>query len=432
MKILLCKPYWPYPYGRGEHTYNRIWPPLCLANYAAILERQNHNVKILDAHALRIKPHKIKPYVQGFDKVFITSSSLDRWQCPNIDISTFLETAKSIQEVTDEIYVMGYHGTVDPNLILGQTKAKAVIRGEAEHTIAEICHNQNLSDIKGLTYRSNGKIISSAERENFDLRALPVPAFHLLDTRQYAYEILGKNFALFEIVRGCPWKCKFCNQLMYEPTLRAKSVNQMKEEIKVAVENHGVKTGYFIDLEFLANKNIVSELCDFLIASRYDFRWCCQTRADSLNLEIVQKIKEAGCELIHVGIESGLQKFLDLSGKHTTENKLKKGIEICEKVGIKTLAFYMFGFRGETAQDREAIFQFARKLNTNFVSFHKVYPYKKNDIYLPNLESNREIDNHILKIYLKYYLRLAYLKKSDIVTLLQSFKLFLGRLVTLA
>lgn len=104
---------------------------------------------------------------------------------------------------------------------------------------------------------------------------------------------------------------------------------------------------------------------------------------------------------------------------------------MCEKAGIKTLAFFMFGFRGETAKDREEIFQFARKLNTNFVSFHKVYPYRKSDIYLSDIHSNKEIDNHILKVYLKYYLRIAYLKKSDIMTLIRSFKLFLGRLGTL-
>src|SRR3989338_3794519 len=106
-KILLIKPFWPYPYGKGEHTYNRIWPPLSLANCAAILEKQGHGVSILDAHALRLKPERIAPYVQGFDKVFITSSSLDRWQCPNIDITPFLETVQYIRGLTDEVYVMG-------------------------------------------------------------------------------------------------------------------------------------------------------------------------------------------------------------------------------------------------------------------------------------------------------------------------------------
>ncbi|MCK5084023.1 MAG: hypothetical protein KAR31_14030, partial [Candidatus Omnitrophica bacterium] len=94
MNILLVKPFWPYPYSKGEHTYNRMWLPLSLANCAALLEGQGNKVEILDAHSLRIKPGDIKSHLNGFDKIFITSSSLDRWQCPNIDIEPFLETIR--------------------------------------------------------------------------------------------------------------------------------------------------------------------------------------------------------------------------------------------------------------------------------------------------------------------------------------------------
>ena len=431
MKILLCKPYWPYPYGRGEHTYNRIWPPLCLANDAAILEKQGHEVHILDAHALRIKPRNIKSHLYGFDKIFITSSTLDRWQCPNLDISTFLETAWSMREVTDEIYVMGYHGTIDPEGILSKTKAKAVIRGGAEEAVVKIAQGAGLDKISGITYRHNGEMVSNPDGGSFDLTTLPVPAFHLLNSTKYAYEVLGRNFALFEIGRGCKWGCKFCNQLMYEPKFRVKSTAQVMKELSVAIERNGIKTGYFIDLEFLSYKEIVAEVCDFLIAKKYGFRWCCQTRADSLDPEMVHKMKQAGCELIHVGVESGIQKFLDLSGKHTTEDKLKRGVEICRQGGIKTLAFFMFGYHGETAEDRKDIFLFAKKLNTDFVSFHKVYPYRKSDMYLSNLDSNKDIDRYIFKAYVQYYLRTAYFKKSDLLTLLRSLNLFLGRLATL-
>lgn len=77
-----------------RHTYNRIWFPLSLANCAVLLEKEEHKGKILDAHAQCIKPHKITNYIKGYDKIFITSSSLDKWQCPNIDINPFLESIK--------------------------------------------------------------------------------------------------------------------------------------------------------------------------------------------------------------------------------------------------------------------------------------------------------------------------------------------------
>lgn len=431
-KVLLIKPCWPYPYSKGEHTYNRIWLPLSLANCAAILEKQGHEVKILDAHALRIKPEKIKPHIIGFDKIFITSSSLDRWQCPNVDIEPFLETVRRIKEVTDEIYVMGHHGTVDSEGILNKTQVKAIIRGEPEYVVADICRNKNLSEIEGVSYFSNGTQGSNPDRDSFDLKSLPVPAFHLLDAKKYSYEILGKNFALLEMGRGCNYTCKFCDKIMYGAKLRAKSKEQICEELRVAIEECGVKTGYFMDLEFLAHKKLVEDVCDFLIAKRYNFIWCCQTRADSVDAGILDKMKKAGCGLIHIGAESGVQKFLDLSGKRITGDKLIEGVRMCEKAGIKTLAFFIFGFCGETVTDREKTFEFAKRLNANFVSFHKVYPYKQGDVYSPDVNSNKAIDAYIRKAYFKYYFRWAYLRKENIVTLIRSLKLFLGRIITLA
>jgi len=430
-KILLIKPFWPYPYGKGEHTYNRIWPPLALANCAAILEKQGHSVKILDAHALRIKPHKIKPHIAGYDQVYITSSSLDRWQCPNIDISTFLKTAKQIKEVTDNFYVMGYHGTVEPEDILNKTQAKAVIRGGPEFIVSEIANDKDISKIKGISYQHGGSTISNPNSDEYDLHTFPVPAFHLLDFKKYAYEILGGNFALFEVGRGCNFGCKFCNRIMYEPKLRTKSKEQVCLELQVAIEKHGVKTGYFMDLEFCAYKGHVRDVCNFLIEKQYDFTWCCQTRADSLDADILDKMKKAGCTLIHIGVESGIQKYLDLSGKGTTEEKLINGARLCANAGIKTLAFFMFGFQGETLDDRNKIYAFAKRLNANFVSFHKVYPYLKSDMYAENLEQNKEVDQYVRKAFLKYYFRFAYIRKENIFILFRSLKLFFGRLVTL-
>lgn len=431
MKILLIKSCWPYPYSKGEHTYNRIWPPLSLANCAAILEKQGHKVRILDAHALRIKPNKIKPYLDGFDKIFINSSSLDRWQCPNIDIEPFLETVQHVKKVSDEVYVLGYHGTVDPKSILEKTGAKAIIRGEPEYIVSDICQKKNLSDIEGISYKKNSKVVSNPDRSSFDLKFLPTPAYHLLDMKKYTYEILGNNFALFETARGCKYSCKFCNKIMYGQKLRTKTKEQILEEIRVAVEERHVKTGYFIDLQFFSNKEIVHNICDFLISKNYNFKWCCQTRPESLDKDLLTKMKKAGCRLIHFGVESGLESFLDFTGKNITLKKVIESLEICRTANIQTLAFFIFGFRGETEKEREETFKFAKLLNTDFVSFHKVYPYEQSDIYLPDIKFNKEIDKFIRKATLGYYLRFSTLKRLNITIILRSLRLFLGRIATL-
>jgi len=430
-KILLIKTYWPYPYGKGEHTYNRIWPPLSLALCASLLRESGFSPQILDAHALRINPQDITPYIQGFDKIFITSSSLDRWICPNINISPFLDTAEIIHKENNEFYIMGYHGSRHPHNFLKRTKAKAIILGEPEQTVVEICRNKRLSTIEGIAYLNDEHIHITKKRSSLNLKSMPIPAYDLLDTNKYNYEILGNNFTLFELTRGCNHRCKFCSKLMYGEKVRSKKIEQVIDEVETAVENNGVKNGYFIDLEFLTNKDLVNLLCDFLIKKKYDFQWCCQTRPDSLDYNVLRKMREANCKLIHLGIESGLQKYLDLMNKGIKLDKIKNCIKMCEDLKIKTLAFYVFGFKGETALNREEIFKFAKELNTDFISMHKAYPYEDNDIFLKNIKNEQEIDLFIRKKILKYYLRISYLKKLNILSALKCFKLFTGRIFSL-
>jgi len=432
MKILLIKPYWPYPFGKGEHTYNRIWPPLSLANCAAILEQDGHDVNILDAHAARIKSNQLKSRIKGYDKIFITSSSLDRWQCPNINLKPFVDTIQVLSDHMSEIYVMGHHGTVNPEQILNLKGVRAVIRAEPEYTVADICNGIGLKEIHGISFKENENIISNPNREDFDLKTLPLPAYHLLDHKKYIYEIMGKQFGLFELSRGCYFNCKYCSLIMYGAKVRNKSSEQIKNELQISIEKYGLKNGYFIDLLFLSNKQLVQELCDFLIEKDYDFKWCCQTRADYLNKPILEKMKKAGCELIHLGVDSGMQKYLDLTEKKMTLEKITEAVALCEQSGIKTLTFFLFGFKGETKDDREEIFEFAKTLNPNYISFHKAHSYESNDVIMQGCENNDEVDHFIKQVYLRYYCRLSNIKRFDFMTVLYSLRLFWSRLMTLS
>ncbi|TAN59453.1 radical SAM protein [bacterium] len=431
MKILLVNPCLPYPYSKGEYTYNRIWPPLCLANCAALLEKEGHKVKIFDAHARRTAAEKIVNYIGGYDKIFITSSPLDRWQCPNINISPFLETVRRIGDAHEEVYIMGYHGTAESEKILRLTKAKAVIRGEPEETVLEICRNAELTQIKGVTFFNGENISFNLAREPLGMKTLPVPAFHLLDFRKYSYEILGDRFSLFEISRGCYSKCIFCNKIMYGDRVRSKSKEQVLEEITLAVESYGVRTGYFMDLDFLSCKEIVEQICDYLIKKEYRFRWACQTRADLLDIGILNKMKAAGCRIIHLGIEAVRQEPLDYLNKNITVEEIERAVKLCKKSGIMTLAFFLFGLPNETDEDRRNALRHIKALNFDFVSFHGITPYKGAGLCCDRVESSAVVDKFIHHAFIEYYLRPSRLLCLDLSLTSKSIKLLYGRIKSL-
>jgi radical SAM superfamily enzyme YgiQ (UPF0313 family) len=391
-KILLVNPWYEYS-PEKPNRYSRAWQPLDLAIAASMLEKKGFTVKILDINALKISIPEAVAQSKGFDKIFITSASLDRWQCPHIDIGSFFLTVEEFKKnfPKSEIYVFGPHCTMRPKEILERTEANALIMGEPELTIADLCEKNDLSKIKGIVFKKNGKIISTEKRELSDLSKFPIPAFHLLPMKKYSYEILGDNFCIVEASRGCPFQCIFCAKgIMYGNIYRTKPIELIEKELYLLVNDFGVKNIYFMDLEFTVNKKHVENICDLIIRKNYKINWTCQTRIDAVDENLLKKMKEAGCKSIHFGVESGSDRILEVTKKKITKNKIRKGVELTKKAGIETICFMMIGLPEETEEEMEQTIEFSKELNPDYVSFNVASPYPGTGFY-DIIENNNKI-----------------------------------------
>lgn len=451
MKILLVNPFQLHLVNKAGKIYNRVWPPLSLANCGALLEEQGHQVQIMDANALRLFPDEVGKKAGNFDKVFISSSSLDRWQCPNVDIKPFLETAAEVRRSTDEVYVLGVHGTVKPKELLKITQAKAVIRGEPELAVAEICQGKRLGEIRGLAFMADGRMMVTRDQKLLDLNELPKPAFHLLPMEKYFYEVLGSNFTLLEGSRGCTFQCDFCLLEMYGRGVRRKSLPKLIDEIELVISRFGVKATYFMDLEFTIFRNQVLGLCDYLIRKRFDFQWTCQTRLDLVDEELLQRMKEAGCRLIHFGVEAGTDSRLESIHKKITVKQIEEGMRMVHQAKIDTACFFMLGFPDSTQREIKETIEFARRLKPTYALFHIAVPYPGTLLYDQKQKDGKDsfqdqlfpeacLEGEDLKklrktarnAYASYYLRPRYifsrLSKGDFLSLFRQIKLFFGYL----
>ncbi len=424
MKIILVKPSWTYPIDKFESTYNRIWPPLSLLNCAALLRNSGHEVKALDAVTAKIGPDELAEICSGYDMVFITSASLDRWQCPNIDIKPFLKSVEAVRKLNTNIFVMGTHGTVRPHEILELTEAKAVIRGEPEWTVGELAEQKDYQLIDGITFMRDEKIISNPDRKPGPLKDLPRPAFELLDYSDYFYEVLGERFILFETSRGCPFSCIFCVKNMYGPGYRVKNTQQVIDEIDFALDELNVRSAYFIDLEFTLNKKMVYSICNHIIDSDKKLDWCCQTRADSIDMHMLKIMKRAGCRIIHFGVETGSKTIAGKLKKNITISQIREGVRMTKKAGIQTVCFFMFGLPDETLEDMKKTIRLAKTLNPTYASFHIALPYPGTEFYYlvkEHIDDNlfplaytgqmslKSLEKVVKKAFFYYYLRPNYL-----------------------
>ncbi|MBN8730086.1 MAG: radical SAM protein [Acidobacteria bacterium] len=450
MKVLLVNPFQvEYVHKKGR-IYNRTWTPLDLAYCSAMLERHGIQADILDANAEQIGPDGVAQRSRDYDKVFLTSTSLDRWQCPHLDLNPFFKTVAAVRAVAPEVYVLGSHGTVKPAEMLEETKADAIVRGEPEYTVEELCAGKPMAQIRGITWRNNGEVMHNPDQLPVKMDELPLPAFEKLPMTHYNYEVLGDHFTLFEMTRGCASKCTFCLLKTYGTGVRKKSVETLAREVEHAITHYGIKTAYFIDLEFTVLRKQVVEFCEWLIRKRFDFTWCCQTRLDLVDDELLGLMKRAGCRLIHAGVEAGSDEILAITDKRITMKQIEQGMKLVHSHGIETACFFMMGFPESGHDEMDRIVRFAKRLNPTYALFHIAAPYPgtklheqvKND---PNLRFSDgslfpeaiegrftlpELKAMTRSAYLGYYLRPSYvaarLAKGQFRPLLSQFQLFLN------
>jgi len=250
---LFINPSFDYITKKGKR-HNRIWPPLSLLYCATIAKKQGNQVKLLDLNVE--DSSNIDDFSKNFDLVFITSSTLDRWQCPNLSIEPVEKILKEIQH--ENLFLIGAHGTIMPEYFLKNFRIKAVILSEPEETVEEVCSGKDLSKIKGVVFKQESRFIKTESRPIIDMEKLPLPDYSLLpELKNYFYELLGHRLMLFEFSRSCPFQCIYCYKGMYSSKYRKKPAEQLFKEIENAVVNFGVKNAYFIDLEFTINRENV-------------------------------------------------------------------------------------------------------------------------------------------------------------------------------
>jgi radical SAM superfamily enzyme YgiQ (UPF0313 family) len=214
-----------------------------------------------------------------------------------------------------------------------------------------------------------------------DLDALPPPAWDLLPRGAYRYEILGGDFMVFELSRGCPDACTFCSQAMYGRPWRVRDPARVAAEVELAITHHGTRTAYFMDLEFTRPMDQVRELCDRLAALGRPLRWCCQTRVDRVDASLLAVMRDAGCALVHFGVESGSQKLLDALGKGIRLEQAARAVRLTREAGMQSAAFFMLGFPGETTAQMRETLRFSRRLDPDYASFHVAVPYPGTALY---------------------------------------------------
>jgi radical SAM superfamily enzyme YgiQ (UPF0313 family) len=130
------------------------------------------------------------------------------------------------------------------------------------------------------------------------------------------------------------------------------------------------------------NQKTFSRFCDELIARDLGVKWFGNARADNLtNLDFVRRLRASGCWMLSMGIESESPDTRKSMEKRLEEQKVRVAFKNLREAGIKSFAFFIYGYPGETAASMERTTQYALELDPDFANFYPAVPYPGTELY---------------------------------------------------
>jgi radical SAM superfamily enzyme YgiQ (UPF0313 family) len=358
-----------------------VWPQSSLA-YLAAMVPDGKSVRIIDAIAEEMALDTFLDEIRREQPRFYVSY---------VTGTTFSVDARGIQEAKRQgatTIAIGTHVSAVPgNTLELIPELDYVIRHEPEFTFREILdrvsEGQSIDGCTGLALRGpDGKAMITADRPLIkSLDDLPIPRQHLLPLDRYKMPFLGNRYVWVLTNRGCPYSCTYCFEgVVWGKSVRFRSAESIYQEL-VYLAEHNVHNVLFLADLFTYNRKGVIELCDLILARGLKVRWTCNSRVDTIDEEMMIKMKQAGCWLIAFGIESGSQTVLDNVKKDAKVEDAIRTINLCQKHGIKTWGYFIIGLPGENRQTVRETIDLAKKIPLDIALFHVAMPYAGTEFY---------------------------------------------------
>lgn len=378
MKIFILN-----PFISGKQLINiRKRQPLSLAYIASLLLNDKHQVKLLDASILGYKTKTTLQEIEKFspDILILTSSSIDRWECPNLCIDSVFEIINKTK--VKPIVLTGSHGSTISEWVFSKCKVDYIVRGEPEmvvlNLIRSLIKNIDVKNIHGISFRQNNMIIHNPEAsriENLDI--LPLPAYNLLSMDKYSNSGFKNPFSIMMTSRGCPFNCSFCLKTMSAGKYIVRSPLNVVKEVEYLVDKFGVKSIFFQDWEFLIIPQRVEEISNLILEKGLEISWSCNARATDIvkNKNLISKMKRSGCFKINIGLESASDKILGNINKKVKKQDLQNAIDILKAQKIDIGFYVLLNCPGEDRKTIRETVDFIIANNLKVKSFNPVIPY---------------------------------------------------------
>jgi len=362
-----------------EDVLGTTKPPYTLALLGALLRNAGCSVRLIDATAERIS---IDDVIARLDREgFAPSLIVFPTTTPTLD-SDVAALAALKARYQAPMFCFGPHASTTPAESMQRApEVDGMFVGEPEEAVVQVASLDSLErlhEIPSLTWRAAGIVTAHRAHGTFaGFLQSPSPAWDLVALEHYSLPMVNKPYVLVETSRGCPYSCDFCVAPIHQGhKFRERSAKVLVDEIERSHRELGVDFFYLWGDTVTLNVKTFTAFCDELIARNLPIQWFGNARADNLtDPAFVHRLKRAGCWMLALGIESESEDVRKDMAKRLERQKIQTAFQNMRQAGIKSFAFFIFGYPGETAQTLEATTRYAIELDPDFANFYPAVPY---------------------------------------------------------
>ena len=370
-----------------EEVLGTTKPPYTLAVLASLLRNAGLDVRLIDATASRLSVDEVIARLErdGFVPTLIVFPTTT----PTLDADV-AAMARLKARFAAPLFCFGPHASTAAAESMARPAAAAVdgmFVGEPEDGVVQLASLPSLdriADVPSLTWRRDGFVVPHRAHGTFaGFQQMPFPAWDLLDLKGYSLPLVDRSYVIVETSRGCPYSCDFCVAPIHQGhKFRERSAKALVDEIERSYREFGVEFFYLWGDTVTLNVKSFSAFCDELIARKLPIHWFGNARADNLtDPAFVHRLKAAGCWMLALGIESESDEVRKDMVKRLEREKIRAAFRNMREAGIRSFAFFIFGYPGETPGTMEQTTEYAIALDPDFANFYPAVPYPGTALY---------------------------------------------------
>ena len=181
----------------------------------------------------------------------------------------------------------------------------------------------------------------------------------------------------FMTSRGCPYRCTFCSSSRHWGKWRPRGVDDVLDEMGHLIKTYGVRELKFEDDNITFDAERSRKLFNGMIDRGYDLTWNTPNGIGvrTLTEEMITLMKRAGCFEVTLAIESGDPTVLrDIIKKPLNLVEAEMAAKRCNRMGIETTGYFIFGFPGETRDEMWDTYRLAQSLDLDGAYFFIATP----------------------------------------------------------